>query len=69
MAIGYERGDDRALDDAFFVTRRAADALTAAALPPSAALDEIRTQIALLRGQGSRGGRAGRRGGCRRCRR
>ena len=50
-AIYLERGDDRALDDAFFVTRRASDALTAAALPPSRELDEIRIEIAFLRGQ------------------
>ncbi len=50
-AIYLERGDDRALDDAFFVTRRASDALTAAGLPPSAALDELRIEIAFMRGQ------------------
>ncbi len=49
--IYLERGDDRALDDAFFTSRRAADALAAATLPPSRGLDEVRIEIAFLRGQ------------------
>ncbi len=49
--IVLERGDDRALDDAFFTTRRAADALTAAKRPPSFDLDMMRAEIAFLRRQ------------------
>jgi hypothetical protein len=47
--IYLERGDERALDDALFTARRAADTLEAAHMPADPGLDEVRAVVAFAR--------------------